>query len=54
MSDQTIMKNIKINNKYLKGILELQALNKVLKNNLISEDAYNYLKEKIVNEYHIL
>ena len=39
---------------YIIGTIELQALKKLLKNNLITEDNYNLIKEKIIKEYHIL
>lgn len=52
MQDVTINKNIK--NAYIIGTIELQALKKLLKNNLITEDNYKLLKEKIIKEYHIL
>lgn len=46
--------NQKIKNEYIIGTIELQALKKLLKNSLITEDNYKLLKEKIVKEYHIL
>lgn len=39
---------------YIVGTIELQALKKLLKNDLITEDNYKLLKEKIIKEYHIL
>lgn len=41
-------------NNYIVATIELQALKKLLKNNLITEDNYKLLKEKIIKEYHIL
>lgn len=41
-------------NNYIVGTIELQALKKLLKNNLITEENYKLLKEKIIKEYHIL
>lgn len=52
MQEQVI--NQKIKNAYIIGTIELQALKKLFKNNLITEDNYNLLKEKIIKEYHIL
>lgn len=46
--------NQKIKNAYIIGSIELQALKKLFKNNLITEDNYKLLKEKIIKEYHIL
>lgn len=46
--------NQKNKNAYIIGSIELQALKKLLKNNLISEDNYKLIKEKIIKEYHIL
>ena len=46
--------NQKIKNAYIIGSIELQALKKLLKNNLITEDNYKLLKEKIIKEYNIL
>ena len=46
--------NQKIKNEYIIVSIELQALKKLLKNNLITEDNYKLLKEKIIKEYHIL
>lgn len=46
--------NQKIKNSYIIGSIELQALKKLFKNNLIAEDNYNLIKEKIIKEYHIL
>jgi hypothetical protein len=46
-----INKNIKI--EYIIGTVELQALKRLYKNNLITEDDYNLLKNKIRKEYHI-
>ncbi len=46
--------NQKIKNAYITGTIELQALKKLLKNNLITEDNYKLLKEKIIKEYNIL
>lgn len=52
MQDKTI--NRKINNKYIIGTIELQALKRLFNNALITEDNYLLLKEKIIKEYHIL
>lgn len=52
MQKQLINKQEK--NLYIIGTIELQALKKLLKNNLITEDNYNLIKEKIIKEYHIL
>ena len=52
-----MIKNIivnKKNNKYIIGTIEIQALNKLLKNNLVTEDNYKLIKDKIIKEYHIL
>jgi len=46
--------NLKIKNEYIIGTIELQALKKLFKNNLITEENYKLLKEKIIKEYHIL
>lgn len=46
--------NQKIKNEYIIGTIELQALKKLFKNDLITEDNYKLLKEKIIKEYHIL
>ena len=46
--------NLKIKNEYIIGPIELQALKKLFKNNLITEEKYKLLKEKIIKEYHIL
>ena len=46
--------NQKIKNEYIIGTIELQALKKLFKNNLITEENYKLLKEKIIKEYHIL
>lgn len=46
--------NLKIKNEYIIGTIELQALKKLFKNNLITEEKYKLLKEKIIKEYHIL
>ncbi len=46
--------NQKIKNSYIIGSIELQALKKLFKNNLIAEDNYNLIKEKIIKQYHIL
>ena len=46
--------NQKIKNEYIIGTIELQALKKLFKNNLISEDNYKLIKEKIIKKYHIL
>lgn len=45
--------NKKIKNEYIIGTVELQALKRLYKNNLITEDDYNLLKNKIRKEYHI-
>ena len=47
-------KKKKIKNEYIIGTIELQALKKLFKNNLISEDNYKLIKEKIIKKYHIL
>lgn len=51
MQDIIINKNIK--NEYIIGTIELQALKKLYKSNLITEDNYKLLKNKIIKEYHI-
>jgi hypothetical protein len=45
--------NKKIKNEYIIGTVELQALKRLYKNNLITEADYNLLKNKIRKEYHI-
>jgi len=51
MQDVIINKNIK--NEYIIGTIELQALKRLYKSNLITEDNYKLLKNKIIKEYHI-
>lgn len=50
---QKVIINKDVKNEYIIGTIELQALKKLLKNNLITEDNYKLLKNKIIKEYHI-
>lgn len=52
MQNQVI--NRKIQNDYMIGTIELQALKKLFENNLVTEKDYKLLKQKITKEYHIL
>ena len=53
MITQVLVNNVNKNNKYIKGIVELQLLKNMLKDKTINEDAYYYLKEVILKEYQI-
>lgn len=53
MVTQVLFNNSNKSNKYIKGVIELQALKSILKKNIISEDAYYYLKDIIIKEYQI-
>ena len=53
VTEMEIIVNKKIKNEYIIGTMELQALKKLLQNKLITEEKYNFLKDKIKKEYHI-
>lgn len=48
-----ILANNLNNNEYIKGAIELKLLKKTLEEKVITEDAYYYLKDKIIKEYKI-
>lgn len=53
VTEMEIIVNKKIKNEYIIGTMELQALKKLLQNKLITEEKYNFLKNKIKKEHHI-
>ena len=48
-----LVNNTNNSNCYIKGTIELNLLKEALEKNVITENSYYYLKDKIIKEYKI-
>ena len=48
-----LVNNTNNSNGYIKGTIELNLLKEALEKNVITENSYYYLKDKIIKEYKI-
>ena len=48
-----LVNNTNNSNGYIKGTVELNLLKEALEKNVITENSYYYLKDKIIKEYKI-